>query len=348
MGIDMHEEARKIGQLTGEMSCTLQIVKKLKGMGFGIKQVLQTIELPESAVLRVFDGKEDIKKIAEDTVSQQIAENGGKIPQERDFIKWVENALEYFVPEEDKEELIPLKEPQRLTCEQWAQYTPYENKLELFDGQALADLRERENMIIALLYNIGLEHFIKILPQESKTILYELLQEQSGGRYDLVNIVSATMKKMIKYFDGDVKRINHALKVHGFAKSIGKLENIPEDKLRILEVGAILHDIGIKESERKYSSSAGKYQEIEGPPVARDILQEFSLNEEFTDRVCHLIGNHHTYSKIDDVDFQILVEADFLVNIFEDSMTQEQIESIKQKYFKTNTGLCFLNSMYCK
>ena len=62
MGIDMHEEARKIGQLTGEMSCTLQIVKKLKGMGFGIKQVLQTIELPESAVLRVFDGKEDIKK----------------------------------------------------------------------------------------------------------------------------------------------------------------------------------------------------------------------------------------------------------------------------------------------
>jgi hypothetical protein len=348
MGIDMREEGRKIGQLVGEMSCALQIVKKLKGMGFSIKQVLQTIELPESAVLRVFDGKEDIRKIAEDTVNQQIAENGGKIPEERDFIKWVENALEYFTPPQDKEELIPLKEPQRLTCEQWAQYTPYENKLELFDGQALADLRERENMIIALLYNIGLEHFIKILPQESKTILYELLQEQSGGRYDLVNIVSATMKKMIKYFDGDVKRINHALKVHGFAKSIGELENIPEDKLGILEVAAILHDIGIKESERKYSSSAGKYQEIEGPPVAQDILQEFSLNEEFTDRVCYLIGNHHTYSKIDDVDFQILVEADFLVNIFEDGMTREQIESIKQKYFKTNAGLCFLNSMYCK
>jgi hypothetical protein len=178
MGIYMYEEERKIGQLTGEMSCALQIVKKLKGMGFNIKQVLQTIELPESAVLRVFDGKEDIRKIAEDTVNQQIAENGGKIPQERDFIKWVENALEYFVPEEDKEELIPLKEPQRLTCEQWAQHTPYENKLELFDGQALADLRERENMIIALVYNIGLKHFIKILPQESKTILKELLNEQ--------------------------------------------------------------------------------------------------------------------------------------------------------------------------
>ncbi|MDK2799659.1 MAG: hypothetical protein PWP27_1457 [Clostridiales bacterium] len=50
----------------------------------------------------------------------------------------------------------------------------------------------------------------------------------------MVNIVSATMKKMIEYFDGDVKRINHALKVYGFAKSIGELENIQEEKLKIL------------------------------------------------------------------------------------------------------------------
>ncbi|MBZ4664497.1 MAG: hypothetical protein JG776_2221, partial [Caloramator sp.] len=92
MGIDMHEEARKIGQLIAEMSCALQIVKKLKGMGFTVKQVLKTIELPEDAVIKVFNGKEEIRKIAEDTVNQQIAENGGKIPQERDFIKWVENA----------------------------------------------------------------------------------------------------------------------------------------------------------------------------------------------------------------------------------------------------------------
>ena len=172
------QEHLKKAEIIAEMSSTLQIVKRLKGMGFSVKQVLKTIELPESAVLRVFDGKEDIRKIAIDTVKQQIAENDGKIPECRDFIKWVENALQYFETEGDKEELIPLAEPQRLTCEQWAQYTPYENKLELFDGEALADLRERENMIIALIYNIGLKHLIKILPPESKTILKELLDEQ--------------------------------------------------------------------------------------------------------------------------------------------------------------------------
>ncbi len=117
------EHLKKV-ELIAEMSCTLQIVKRLKEIGFSVKQILKTIELPESAVLRVFTGKEDIRKIAEDTVKQQIAENDGKIPECRDFIKWVENALQYFEPEEDREELIPVAEPQRLTCEQWAQYTP--------------------------------------------------------------------------------------------------------------------------------------------------------------------------------------------------------------------------------
>lgn len=162
----------------------------------------------------------------------------------------------------------------------------------------------------------------------------------------MINSVSAVMKRMVEYFEGDVKRINHALKVYALAKSIGELEAIPEEKMKALEVAAVLHDIGIKESEKKYSSSSGKYQELEGPPIARDILQEFSLDQGLIDRVCFLIGNHHTYPKIDDIDFQILVEADFLVNIFEDDMNQEQIKTILKKYFKTNTGLDYIESMY--
>lgn len=74
-----------------------------------------------------------------------------------------------------EEKLVHLKEPQRLTCEQWDRYTPYENKLELWDGEALCDLQEMENMLLALLYNVGLEHFVKTLPKESKEILREIL-----------------------------------------------------------------------------------------------------------------------------------------------------------------------------
>jgi len=164
----------------------------------------------------------------------------------------------------------------------------------------------------------------------------------------LTSLISNIISKMITYFDGDVRRINHAVKVHGFAKSIGELEGISQEKLKILEVAAVLHDIGIKESERKYSSSAAKYQELEGPPVACDILQEFNLSKDFVDRVSYLIGNHHTHSKIDDIDFQILIEADFIVNIFEDCLEKEQARIIKEKYFKTNNGIYFMESMYTK
>lgn len=158
--------------------------------------------------------------------------------------------------------------------------------------------------------------------------------------------VSTVVSKMIAYFDGDTRRINHALKVYGFAKSIGELEGIGGIELEVLEIAGVLHDIGIKESERKYSSSAGKYQEIEGPPVARELIKDLELSYETVERISYLIGNHHSYTKIDGIDFQVLVEADFLVNIFEDSIEKEAAAIAKEKYFKTATGIRYMESMY--
>ena len=63
-------------------------------------------------------------------------------------------------------------------------------------------------------------------------------------------------------------------------------------------------------------------------------------------RIKFLIGNHHSYKNIDKIDFQILVESDFLVNIDEDKIEIENIKVIKDKYFKTNTGTKLLESMY--
>lgn len=160
------------------------------------------------------------------------------------------------------------------------------------------------------------------------------------------SLISKVTKEMIAYFDGDIKRINHALKVYSFAKTIGELENISSDKLEILELAAILHDIGIKVSEEKYNSSSGNYQQIEGPPVAKEILNFLNVDNNIIERVCFLIGNHHTYSKIDGTDFQILVEADFLVNINEDNLDTKEINSIKEKIFTTKTGKEMLKLMY--
>jgi len=152
---------------------------------------------------------------------------------------------------------------------------------------------------------------------------------------------------MTDYFKGDMKRINHYIKVHSYAKCIGELENLSRQELFTLEVASIVHDIGIKNSEIKYNSSAGKYQEIEGVPEARKLLESLNFEESIIDRVCYLVGHHHTYDNIQGLDYQILVEADFLVNLFEDSCSTDGIKNIKSKIFKTDTGILLLNNIFC-
>lgn len=151
---------------------------------------------------------------------------------------------------------------------------------------------------------------------------------------------------MIEYYAGDLRRIQHFLKVYSYAKAIGELEGIQEDLQEILEAAAIVHDIGIKISEEKYNSSSGKYQELEGPPAARQMLSGLGYKPEFIERVCYLIAHHHTYNNIEGMDYQILVEADFLVNISEDNMQKEQIKSVREKIFKTKTGIEFINKIF--
>lgn len=157
---------------------------------------------------------------------------------------------------------------------------------------------------------------------------------------------SIIINEMISYYANDPRRVNHFLKVYSFSKSIGELEKLDEETQYILEIAAIMHDIGIKISEEKYNSSAGNYQEIEGPPVAREMLEMLGFDEKIIERVCFLIGHHHTYSKIDNIDYQILIEADFLVNIYEDEIKYDSIVSIKDKYFKTKAGINFLEKLY--
>ncbi len=123
-------------------------------------------------------------------------------------------------------------------------------------------------------------------------------------------------------------------------------EMLSSETVKMIEMAAILHDIGIPVAEKKYNSCAGKYQELEGPPIAYDMLTSLNIPHEWVKRVCFLIGNHHTYSKIDGPDFQILVEADFLVNMHEDGMNSEMIESIRTKYFKTRTGIDIFEALY--
>ena len=154
------------------------------------------------------------------------------------------------------------------------------------------------------------------------------------------------IEAMIEYFGTDLRRINHFLKVFSFAKTIGEGESLDTDSQNLLEVSAIVHDIGIKQSELKYNSSAGKYQELEGPAEAEKLLSKLGYDSNFIGKVCYLVGHHHTYSQIDSMPYRILVEADFLVNLFEDGASINAVVSAEEKIFRTPTGIKLLKKMY--
>ena len=162
----------------------------------------------------------------------------------------------------------------------------------------------------------------------------------------MTEMIAQITEKMIAYDSGDIHRIEHFIKVYGYASAIGKLEGLDPRTQELLEAAALLHDIGIKVSEEKYHSSAGKYQEIEGPPEARKLLDGICPDKELTDRVCWLIGHHHTYSDIQNIDHQILVEADSLVNLAEDHASEESVRHTLKTIFRTGSGIRFLRSIW--
>jgi len=154
-------------------------------------------------------------------------------------------------------------------------------------------------------------------------------------------MIGTVLSKVIDYLGPDTKRIHHAMKVFSFSCALwdeeAKAKGLPEtdERRETLLLAAILHDIGVHEAERKYNSNDSFYQEKEGPSVAQEILEECEADPRISARVCYLVGHHHSYHLIDDLDFQILVEAEELVNLEEDYADPQAILAARQITMKT-------------
>lgn len=208
------------------------------------------------------------------------------------------------------------------------------------------NMAPKDMMKEALLREFNLENETV---QEEKTIQKNIaIQEKvTKGEENIMDEQDRKLiEKMMEYYAGDPKRVQHFLKVYEFAKLIGESESLDTETMHILRTAAIVHDIGIKISEEKYGSSNGKYQEKEGPAVAEPMLLALGYDEAVIDRVLFLIAHHHTYNEIEGLDYQILVEADFLVNLFEDGSSREAAQKVQKNIFKTNTGTKYLSGLF--
>lgn len=144
--------------------------------------------------------------------------------------------------------------------------------------------------------------------------------------------------RMIAFDAGDPALIQHFTKVHAYACLIADGERLNEPAREILEAAAIVHDIAIPTCREKYGSDAGNLQERESPALIEEIFENLGFESAFVNRVSWLAAHHHTYNPIEGIDHRILVEADFLVNAYESSHSDEARRNTLNNIFKTETG----------
>ncbi|MDY2995459.1 MAG: HD domain-containing protein [Baileyella intestinalis] len=162
--------------------------------------------------------------------------------------------------------------------------------------------------------------------------------------------VAKAVSKMVTFYEREsqvvVHDVNHFMKVWGFARTIGILEGLDPVTQETLELAAVAHDIACPLCRRKYGQADGRHQELEGEVLTRQFYEEFHLPEEQLERICYIVAHHHSFSGVQGLDYQIMLEADFLVNAGESEVSLDGILNFREKVFRTGTGIRLLNQMY--
>lgn len=146
--------------------------------------------------------------------------------------------------------------------------------------------------------------------------------------------------EMKRYFGSDFKRIGHASRVALYAERIAREEG---GNMAVILCSAYLHDIGIHEAERKFGSTAAKYQEEEGPEVARKILSSLAAPEDMIEEICDIVGHHHHPKEEETLNFKVVYDADIIANIEdrhkENPFSEDKLEDLLHKSFLTDTAI---------
>lgn len=158
--------------------------------------------------------------------------------------------------------------------------------------------------------------------------------------------ISDLVLRMIDFSKSNLHDIDHFLKVYAYARTITENEDISQHDREITQAAAIVHDIACPLCRKKYGNANGKLQETEGAPMAKKFLLEAGIPENDAMRIAFLVGHHHSPDKVDGIDYQILLESDYLVNAGDSGYSRENITGTMNQMFKSKTGIRLLKSIY--
>ena len=122
----------------------------------------------------------------------------------------------------------------------------------------------------------------------------------------------AVLAAMRAAFAGLPYGIEHTERVVANVEAVLDGEAAPAATREVAFLAAVLHDIGAAEAMRTHGSVEARYQELEGPAIARDILARADVPPEIVARVCHIVGHHHTPSAVDGLEFEAVWDGDLI------------------------------------
>lgn len=217
------------------------------------------------------------------------------------------------------------------------------HSMEFFKDESTRRCKECGNKVVNPKMDFGCAAYCKFAEQCLGDLPPDLVAQRDELLKDRVAI------EMKRYFGRDFKRIGHATKVARYAEEIFKQEG---GEPAVVISAAYLHDIGIKEAERKYKSTAARYQEEEGPPIAREILSRLGANAELIEEVCDIIGRHHHPRPEETANFKAVYDADQIVNLEEkqkDAGTDaDKMEDLIDRALFTDSGRHLARSVLLK
>jgi len=205
--------------------------------------------------------------------------------------------------------------------------------VEFFKDEPTRRCRKCGHRMVNPRMDFGCASYCKFAEQCLGDLPPEILAQRKELLKDRVAI------EMKKYFGQDFRRIGHAVKVARYAEQISGEE---QGDLAVVLIAAYLHDIGIPEAERKHDSSDSRYQEKEGPPLAREILSRIGAMPDLIEEVSDIIGRHHHPRPEETTNFKVVYDADQLVNLEEvlkdETKSQAELMALIEREFLTTTG----------
>lgn len=97
--------------------------------------------------------------------------------------------------------------------------------------------------------------------------------------------------------------------------------------------------------QSQYRRSDSRSQESDS--LIKAFFADVDLAESQTDRISHVVGHHHTYEGVNGRDWQILLEADYIVNASENGYTKENIRNFLNRHARTIAGKRLIQEVFC-